>query len=165
VSVSSPFLDAGLVITEYPLFLGFIKGNPPLRCVRVKADEVCCTLTLNTHCGLTPRAQATIQCFTAFPSLRTIEIECADGQRPANMAHLVQVAKDALHACIEYKPTSKSKKTRKGQTNTQDAQEDLVDLYTDTRMVKVRHLSTQVNHYSVQPASNYQPNRIEEFLI
>ncbi|KAG8742198.1 hypothetical protein FRC10_001894 [Ceratobasidium sp. 414] len=121
-----------------------IKANPPLRRVRVRRHE------------------DNIRCFSSFPSLRTIEIECVEGH-PANVAPLVQIAKEALRACAEYVPAAKGKKAQKGQNAAQAEQGDLVDLYTDPRMVTVRYLAQQLHHHSI--ASQWRPAKIEEFPI
>ncbi|KAG9082246.1 hypothetical protein FS749_007007 [Ceratobasidium sp. UAMH 11750] len=113
-----------------------IKANPPLRYVRVKKDK------------------DDIRSFSSFPSLRTIEIEVFE-EHPTKVAPLVQIAKEALQACVEYVPAVKGKKTQKSQAG----QEDLVDLYTEPRMVKVRNLSRH------STGSGWGLFTIEEFPI
>ncbi|KAG8720875.1 hypothetical protein FRC09_008842 [Ceratobasidium sp. 395] len=83
-----------------------------------------------------------IRMFSSFPSLRVIEIE----QRGIvkNIDDIVKVAKETLQACIDYVPATKPKKKQKNQAGDGSAQDDLVDLYTEPRAVKVR----RTHHYS-----------------
>ncbi|QRV90573.1 hypothetical protein RhiJN_18591 [Ceratobasidium sp. AG-Ba] len=127
----------------------FTKAKPPLRLVRVKDDE------------------ATVRALEAFPSLRIIEIECHEDRAMSSVMDLVEIAKNVLRSCAAHVPPPKPKKGRKAK-DIPDTQENLSDLHSDPRTVKVRYyLSGRFRRYDVlqHTAVYFVPTKIDTFPL
>lgn len=144
--------------------LGLIKTNVPLRVVRTGMNEVVCAF-VHSPAWLIFLNQNEIRKFDAFPSLRIIEIDCKTQVNESDVARLVEVAKQTLRACADYKPPAKTKKSRKATSNTGNSLDDLVDLYPEPRAVRLRHYHCHSKNGYGGAATYLTPPRVEEHRL
>ncbi|KAG9093664.1 hypothetical protein FRC06_011420, partial [Ceratobasidium sp. 370] len=129
----------------------YARISPPLRCIRVPAQE---------------DKGESIRRFSCFPSLRVIEIDCSEEAETHLVPELVQAAKETLRICSTFDVRATSESTR-DKTAAETARERLASLYSEHRLVRVRYLPGQKprkNHLHEDPLY-YYPSRIEEHVI
>ena len=103
--------------------------------------------------------------YSYFPSLRTIEIDCSEGNVQKGLG-LVEIAKKTLRACSTYRPP----KSRVARLNKQaeETRERLAALYPEPMMVKVIYhpdIPTWEEEYGHHDPSYFYPTRVEEYPL